>query len=77
MAKASGGKAEPKTILAIVGVVFLVMIALWQGTKSLSSSASDPSFSAKKPAPPESARPPGAAPNVPSGTETDEKMGRD
>jgi hypothetical protein len=73
MAKAVESKVSPKMIGLILIIVVAVGLAIWQGTKSLAPSATDTSFRAKQPAPPESARPAGhpAAP-APS---KDEKTG--
>ena len=59
MANKEATKLEPKVILLIVAVVVLVALAIWQGTKSLGSGASDVSFESKIQAPPDSTRPPG------------------
>lgn len=75
MAKASEPKIGGKQILLIAAVVILVALAIWQGTKSISPTASDPSFSTAKPPPPESARPPGFPSGAPP--EKDEKLGKD
>lgn len=50
---------EPKTIGIVAVVVVTVVLAVWQGTKTLSPAASDPGFKTKVQAPPDSARPPG------------------
>ena len=57
----TGTKIEPKTIGLIVAVVVALALAIWQGTKAMSSSATDVSYTPKVKPPPESTVPPGTA----------------
>lgn len=75
MAKAQN-KIDPKTIGIIAAVILVVALAVWQGTRALSPSATDVTYTPRVKPPPESARPPGfeSAPGV-RVPESDEKTG--
>lgn len=65
---------EPKTIGLIALAVVALALAAWQGTKALSPAASDPGFTSKVAAPPDSARPPGFE-KPPAGGGSSDKTG--
>jgi hypothetical protein len=54
-----GKKLDGKVILLILGVVALVGVAIWQGSRAVGGGASNVSFESKIQAPPDSTRPPG------------------